>query len=311
MLNESLHSVVQTTQFRRPDRTTRPETGQDLFPVRDHAPDEGLPWTQPRDIFEASSSSPSDAPGALPGLHSPSRPLVAPVQDVAKLRSLAGEQPTARFGTTTFAPLSYPRLRSSLASRQARRGAPALGIPVDADPRLLSAPPWSSLRVHPVRTDSPIVKEAQRHLGRAYRWGGTNPEGGVDCSGFAWSVYRRLRIPVPLAWFRAPLDPRVDPRRLEHHGMRWVRSPRPGDVAVFGRQHVGLYVGQVQGRALYVGANHGGRGRRGRVDLMPVSSVRIRPVYYRWCPERSSASPPASKRWPTACPSRVQMQSTP
>lgn len=316
MLHETLHRPVLMARPFRPGTTARPEACQELLPMREPVPGRNLCWVQPPDMFEPSSSVPPDLPGASP---EPPLPFISPASQerhISKLCSSDGERHPDLSGTTTPAPASRPlRRRPPLSSRLVRRGPLLLGVSVEADPRLLSAPSWSSLRVRPVRTDSPIVKEAQRHLGRGYRWGGTNLEGGVDCSGFAWSVYRRLRIPVPLAWFRAPLDPRIDPLRLERHGMRWVRSPRPGDVAVFGRQHVGLYVGHVRGRALYVGANHGGRQRRGRVDLMPVSSVGIRPVYYRWCPEGSpkwsSASCPGTKRWPMALPSRAQMQSTP
>jgi hypothetical protein len=150
------------------------------------------------------------------------------------------------------------------------------------DRRLLTAPCWDRIRVRPVVTDSRIVREAQRHLGRPYAWGGTDLSRGVDCSGFTWSVYRRCGSHVPLRWFRSDaVDPRVHPERLERDGMVRVRVPRPGDVVVFGRQHVGIYIGAVNGQALYVSANHGGRRRPGRVDIMPVRSVGIRPVYYR------------------------------
>jgi cell wall-associated NlpC family hydrolase len=164
-------------------------------------------------------------------------------------------------------------------ARSHRRG---MGAP---SPRLLSAAAWDAVRLRPVPSDDAVVREAQRHLGAPYRWGGVQPSRGVDCSGFAWHVYRKRGRTVPLSWFRdSRFDPRQRPSALERHGMRHVQRPRPGDVVVFGRQHVGIVVGEVSGRALFIGANHGGPDQGGRVDIMPVDWVGPRPVYYRYAP---------------------------
>lgn len=167
-----------------------------------------------------------------------------------------------------------------------------------ADRRLLTANVWDPIRVTPVCTESALVQEAQKHLGRPYRWGGNDVTHGVDCSGFTWSVYQRCGLHVPLAWFRnARVDARLCPQSLERDGMFCVKRPRPGDVVVFGRRHIGLYIGSLYGHAMYISANHGSRSRKGRVDIMPVCSVGIRAVYYRYAPSKMRSIKPARRAY--------------
>ena len=68
-----------------------------------------------------------------------------------------------------------------------------------------------------------------------YRWGGTSPAGGFDCSGLVYWAYGRLGVEVPHSSYAlADIGRRVARPRL-----------RPGDVLVFsGYGHVGLYVGR-------------------------------------------------------------------
>ena len=67
-----------------------------------------------------------------------------------------------------------------------------------------------------------------------YRWGGTSPGSGFDCSGLVYWTYGRLGIALPHSSYA-----------LAGKG-RPVRSSRlrPGDLLFFwGLGHVGLYVG--------------------------------------------------------------------
>ncbi len=75
---------------------------------------------------------------------------------------------------------------------------------------------------------------ALREVGVPYRWGGTSPSGGFDCSGLVYWAYGRLGIALPHSSYA-----------LARNG-RPVRSSRlrPGDLLFFwGLGHVGLYVG--------------------------------------------------------------------
>jgi hypothetical protein len=75
---------------------------------------------------------------------------------------------------------------------------------------------------------------ARRWLGVGYRWGGSSPSSGFDCSGFTSYVYGRLGVRLPHnAAAQLGVGTPV-PRSLL----------RPGDLLFFsGLGHVGMYVG--------------------------------------------------------------------
>jgi cell wall-associated NlpC family hydrolase len=75
---------------------------------------------------------------------------------------------------------------------------------------------------------------ALREVGVPYRWGGSSPGSGFDCSGLVYWAYGRLGIALPHSSYA-----------LAGAG-RPVRSSRlrPGDLLFFwGFGHVGLYIG--------------------------------------------------------------------
>lgn len=75
---------------------------------------------------------------------------------------------------------------------------------------------------------------ALRAVGVPYRWGGTSPASGFDCSGLVYWAYGRLGIELPHSSYA-----------LYREGRAVARSRmKAGDVLVFsGLGHVGLYVG--------------------------------------------------------------------
>jgi cell wall-associated NlpC family hydrolase len=89
------------------------------------------------------------------------------------------------------------------------------------------------------------VKVARRLLGVPYRYGGTSPGGGFDCSGFVRYVYGRLGVSLPHSSYADfAVGRRVARGRL-----------RPGDLVFFhGLGHVGIYVG----RGRFIHAPHSG-----------------------------------------------------
>lgn len=81
-----------------------------------------------------------------------------------------------------------------------------------------------------------IVRQGTTYLGVPYVWGGTDPNVGLDCSGFVQRVHRDLGIELP----------RVS--RDQARGGQPVGSlaeARPGDVLAFGQpvNHVAIYAG--------------------------------------------------------------------
>ena len=79
------------------------------------------------------------------------------------------------------------------------------------------------------------AKIALRAVGVPYRWGGTSPSSGFDCSGLIYWAYGKLGVEVPHSSYAlAETGRRIGTKHL-----------RPGDVLVFsGYGHAGLYIGR-------------------------------------------------------------------
>jgi len=97
------------------------------------------------------------------------------------------------------------------------------------------------------------VAYARRLVGVRYRWGGTTPRSGFDCSGFVSYVYRHLGVVLPhSSYVQFGLGRRVARGAL-----------RPGDLVFFDRLgHVGIYVGR--GRFIHSPST----GRRVTIDSL-------------------------------------------
>lgn len=84
-----------------------------------------------------------------------------------------------------------------------------------------------------------VLQRAFTLLGTPYRWGGTSPEGGFDCSGLVGYVFRTIGIDLP----------RVS-RSMANEGTAVAdRSAlAEGDLVFFGKRgrvdHVGIYIGE-------------------------------------------------------------------
>ena len=107
---------------------------------------------------------------------------------------------------------------------------------VSAPDNRLRPKPIRHARKRPKRTlGERAARIALRAVGVPYRWGGTSPASGFDCSGLVYWAYGKLGVEVPHSSYAlAGIGRRVGRPRL-----------RPGDVLVFsGYGHVGLYVGR-------------------------------------------------------------------
>jgi cell wall-associated NlpC family hydrolase len=98
------------------------------------------------------------------------------------------------------------------------------------------------------------VRAALSQRGVRYRWGGSAPARGFDCSGLVAWAYSRVGLRLPHSSYA-----------LAHLGRRVRRRLlRPGDLVFFHRAgHVGIYVGR--GRFVHA-PRSGGVVRMARLD---------------------------------------------
>ncbi len=83
-----------------------------------------------------------------------------------------------------------------------------------------------------------VIAEAEKYLGVMYRYGGTSPETGFDCSGFCQYVFDKVGISLS----------RVSRDQYANDGVKVSKSElQPGDLVFFGSggsvSHVGIYMG--------------------------------------------------------------------
>ncbi|WP_298802638.1 transglycosylase SLT domain-containing protein [uncultured Pseudokineococcus sp.] len=107
-----------------------------------------------------------------------------------------------------------------------------------------------------------VVAAARKYLGVPYRWGGTDPATGLDCSGLVQRVYQDLGVQLP----RVAKDQGTVGAPVPD-----LASARPGDLVVLdGGGHIGIYVGD--GKMLH--APHKG-------DVVKISTVWETPTAIR------------------------------
>jgi peptidoglycan DL-endopeptidase CwlO len=93
-------------------------------------------------------------------------------------------------------------------------------------------------------SESAVVAEAHEYLGVPYRWGGTDPATGLDCSGFTKLVYGNLGVDLPRT---------SSQQATAGTAVASLTDARPGDLVFFdhtpsrpGIDHVGIYIGNNQ-----------------------------------------------------------------
>jgi murein DD-endopeptidase len=112
----------------------------------------------------------------------------------------------------------------------------ALPVPPEGvvDEALLHRPPLRLPPPPPTLGDR-AATVALEAVGTRYRWGGSSPESGFDCSGLVYWAYGRLGLELPHSSYA-----------LYDLGRRVQRSKlKRGDLLFFsGLGHVGVYVGR-------------------------------------------------------------------
>lgn len=114
-----------------------------------------------------------------------------------------------------------------------------------ADPATRSAAPVAAASVPqapPPGEGSKAIEAAQRYLGVPYKWGGTDPATGLDCSGFVQRVFADLGVATP----RVSKD-----QSRAGVAVPTLAQAKPGDLVYWngrgGRpNHIGIYAGDGQ-----------------------------------------------------------------
>jgi hypothetical protein len=94
----------------------------------------------------------------------------------------------------------------------------------------------SSVPVTGAATGADVVSASLKYLGVPYKWGGTDPATGLDCSGFVQQVYEDLGLQLP----RVSRD-----QAKAGTPVADLAQAKPGDLVAFGDpvDHIGIYVG--------------------------------------------------------------------
>jgi peptidoglycan DL-endopeptidase CwlO len=143
-------------------------------------------------------------------------------------------------------------LQAAERRRQARLAAAAQAR-LSAPPTTTSAPGTQAPTGAPSSQYGGVVGIAMQYLGIPYRWGGSSPSTGFDCSGFTMYVFSRVGVSIP--------------RTVSTQygaGVPVARSElQPGDLVFFNSLgHVGIYIGGNQ----FIHSPHTG-------DVVKISSI--------------------------------------
>ena len=117
---------------------------------------------------------------------------------------------------------------------------------------ILAGGPTGSRPGTPAPSAPVVIATAEDYIGVPYRWGGTSPRTGFDCSGYVRYVYAQQGVQLPrTSREQAGAGQRVAAR---------VSALRQGDLMLFAEQktisHVAIYAGG--GRIIHSSSSGGG-----------------------------------------------------
>ena len=85
-----------------------------------------------------------------------------------------------------------------------------------------------------------MLKNAKKHLGEDYVWGGTNP-GGFDCSGYMQYIYKKEGVSIPrTANQQSKIGKEVSRFELKKGDLLFFLTDKSRNIPI---THVGMYLG--------------------------------------------------------------------
>ena len=154
-------------------------------------------------------------------------------ESVRVVQRIVGTVPDGVFGPKTHAAVKRYQARKGLVvdGIVGPKTARAMGIAFGTASRSTSTASRSASRAS--TSTSNVLSVAAQYTGIMYRYGGTSPSTGFDCSGFTQFVFGKVGVKLPRT------------TEAQRRATTRVSSPRPGDLVFFGSPayHVGIYAG--------------------------------------------------------------------
>ncbi len=160
---------------------------------------------------------------------------VLPIQRVLAQADLAsplrGNQrpPTPVLDNVAPVAIPFPQVSVTHDAAPSRRGVPHRDL----------SEPFAAISAGARSLGDSLVALARAQIGRRYRFGGSTPEHGFDCSGLVRYVMATLKIELPRTAHEQAKSGQTVPRD--------TAALQPGDLLMFGSarhiSHVGIYVG--------------------------------------------------------------------
>jgi len=172
---------------------------------------------------------------------------------------------TARSARVAAAALCAVALGARQARAQLSVGSVTIDVTGAARSSAAARTVLAAIRATRTTSASRVLPTAERYLGVPYRWGGTSPRTGFDCSGFVQFVFAKHGTRLPRT-----------SREMASSGQR-VRPQwsalEPGDLVLFAEpgeriSHVAIYAGR--GRIIHASSS----GRRVRYDALDTKRGR-------------------------------------
>ena len=161
-------------------------------------------------------------------------PASAPTGDFAAALDTA----TARFDPARLPTVSLGTMVSAMAGADPQRTAEVVASATVGGPTAVAPSAAASVPADG-SAGAKILAAGERYLGVPYKWGGTNPATGLDCSGFVQQTFSDLGVKLP----RVSVD-----QSKAGQPVASLAEARPGDL-VFWRgdgsrpNHIGIYAG--------------------------------------------------------------------
>lgn len=127
-------------------------------------------------------------------------------------------------------------------------GTPTPGRGPQADIKDIFADTASTTTGTNVSTDgggkaAQAIAFARQALGTPYRYGGTDPQNGIDCSGLIQWAYKQVGIDLPrVTYDQVNAGVAVDPTQMQPGDLVFSQ----GDIGMRHFGHVGIYIGNGQ-----------------------------------------------------------------